>query len=68
MGVLDENNAFEIKNYEVSLQAKLLTEVVLNVVVFDRDKLALDMPQTGTVAFEFGEMPLTRVAAIGPIT
>ena len=37
--VLDGNNAYEIKNYEVSLQVKLLTEVVLNVTVCDIGKL-----------------------------
>ena len=37
--VLDGNNAYEIKNYEVSLQVKLLTEVVLNVAICDIGKL-----------------------------
>ena len=37
--VLDGNNAYEIKNYEVSLQVKLLTEVVLNAAVCDSGKL-----------------------------
>ena len=37
--VLDGNNVYEIKNYEVSLQVKLLTKVALNAAVYDSSKL-----------------------------
>ena len=55
--VLDGNNAYEIKNYEVSLQVKLLTEVVLNVAVCDSGKLfAGNAANTSSGKWIFGKV------------
>ena len=43
MRVLDQNNLFEKNNYEINLEAKIITKIVRNAVVMDNDNWIYEM-------------------------